>query len=158
MYNRQKVYEYAKKWAYKRNPKYYNFDSIGGDCTNFVSQCVYSGCKVMNFTKTYGWYYINSTNRAPAWTGTEYLYKFLINNKVEGPFAVVSDYAKIKVGDIVQFGYKDKNFSHSVIVVNVENAQIFVAAHSIDSYMRPIESYDFDNIRFLHIVAARKRI
>ena len=26
-YNRQKAIEYAKKWAFKRNPNYYNFDS-----------------------------------------------------------------------------------------------------------------------------------
>ncbi len=28
-YNRQMVIEYAKKWAFLRNPKYYNFDSVG---------------------------------------------------------------------------------------------------------------------------------
>lgn len=44
MYNRQKVYDYAKKWSYDRNPKYYNYDSIGGNCTNFGSQCVFAGC------------------------------------------------------------------------------------------------------------------
>ena len=36
-YNRNAAIEYAKKWAYKRNPNYYNFDLNGGDCTNFVS-------------------------------------------------------------------------------------------------------------------------
>ena len=43
-YNRKAVYDYAKEWAYARNPKYYNYDSIGGDCTNFASQCVFVGC------------------------------------------------------------------------------------------------------------------
>ena len=33
-YNRKKVIQYAEKWAYSRNPKYYNYDNIGGDCTN----------------------------------------------------------------------------------------------------------------------------
>ena len=28
-YNRKAVYDYAKEWAYARNPKYYNYDSIG---------------------------------------------------------------------------------------------------------------------------------
>ena len=37
-YDRDKVIEYAKKWAYSRNPQYYNYDGIGGDCTNFASQ------------------------------------------------------------------------------------------------------------------------
>ena len=54
-YNRQKAIEYANKWAFKRNPKYYNFDSLGGDCTNFVSQCIYVGSNKMNYTKLYGW-------------------------------------------------------------------------------------------------------
>ncbi len=41
-YNRENAVEYAKIWAYKRNPKYYNFDPVGGDCTSFVSQCLYA--------------------------------------------------------------------------------------------------------------------
>ena len=31
---------YARKWAFSRNPAYYDFDDIGGDCTNFISQCL----------------------------------------------------------------------------------------------------------------------
>lgn len=42
-YNRENAIQYTKKWAYSRNPKYYDFDSIGGDCTNFVSQCIFAG-------------------------------------------------------------------------------------------------------------------
>ncbi len=62
MYNRKFVYEYAKRWAYGRNPKYYNFDSVGGDCTNFVSQCIYAGLGQMNYDRNNGWYYINGNN------------------------------------------------------------------------------------------------
>ena len=39
-YEREKAVQYAKKWAYGRNPEYFNFDPIGGDCTNFISQCI----------------------------------------------------------------------------------------------------------------------
>ena len=53
-YNRLKAVEYAKRWAYKRNPKYYNFDEIGGDCTSFISQCIYEGSGIMNYTKDFG--------------------------------------------------------------------------------------------------------
>lgn len=48
-YNREKALEYAKKWAYKRNPKYYNFDLVGGDCTSFASQCIFAGSNIMNY-------------------------------------------------------------------------------------------------------------
>ena len=84
-YNRINVYEYAKKWAYSRNPKYYNYDPVGGDCTNFASQCIYSGCLQMNYSKNNGWYYINGNNKSPSWTGVEFLYKFLVSNKGMGP-------------------------------------------------------------------------
>lgn len=58
-YNRANAVAYAKKWAYGRNPKYYDFSDLGGDCTNFASQCIYAGSGVMNYTPTYGWYYIS---------------------------------------------------------------------------------------------------
>lgn len=50
-YNRENAVKYAEKWAYSRNPRYYNFDSIGGDCTSFVSQCIFAGSNTMNYTK-----------------------------------------------------------------------------------------------------------
>lgn len=48
LYDRNSALTYAKKWALVRNPKYYNFDSVGGDCTSFVSQCLFAGSKKMN--------------------------------------------------------------------------------------------------------------
>lgn len=36
-YNREEAVQYTKTWAYSRNPKYYNFDSVGGDCTSSTS-------------------------------------------------------------------------------------------------------------------------
>lgn len=80
-YDRQKAYAYAKKWAFKRNPAYYNFDNVGGDCTSFVSQCIFAGIGVMNYIKDVGWYYRNGNDKSPSWSGVEFLYNFLINNK-----------------------------------------------------------------------------
>ena len=65
--------EYAKKWALSRNPKFYDYEKIGGDCTNFASQCIYAGSGVMN-NKT--WYYKNGNQKSPSWTGVEFLYDF----------------------------------------------------------------------------------
>jgi len=67
-YNLEKVVEYAKKWAVGKNPHYYHFEGIGGDCTNFVSQCLLAGGAKMNFEKYYGWYYVSKDNRSPSWT------------------------------------------------------------------------------------------
>ena len=48
-YNRLAAVQYAHKWAYGRNPAFYDYEQIGGDCTNFASQCVYAGSGIMNF-------------------------------------------------------------------------------------------------------------
>ena len=34
-YQREAVLEYAKRWAKGRNPRYLDFEHMGGDCTNF---------------------------------------------------------------------------------------------------------------------------
>ena len=91
IYNREKAVEYAKKWAFSRNPYYYNFDNDGGDCTNFISQCVYAGAGVMNYTPTFGWYYNSPYSRAPAWSGVEYFYNFFTTNKKVGPYGKEAD-------------------------------------------------------------------
>ena len=82
-YERTRALLYARRWAFARNPQYYNFDMLGGDCTNFASQCLFAGCGVMNFTPDLGWFYENLNNRAPAWTGVEFFYNFLIGNAMD---------------------------------------------------------------------------
>lgn len=159
-YNRENVLEYAKRWAYDRNPKYYNFDSVGGDCTNFVSQCIYEGCKVMNYTREKGWYYINGNNKSPAWSGVEFLYKFLINNKSVGPYGRISNQNEIEVGDIAQLSFDGQKFSHTLVIVKIENRfslnGIYIASHTLDSFNKSISSYNFEKIRFIHIQGARR--
>ena len=153
-YNRKKVIQYAEKWAYDRNPKYYNFDKIGGDCTNFISQCIYAGCNVMNYKKTTGWYYKNTNDKSPSWTGVEYLYKFLVNNKGVGPQGNDANEENIEIGDIAQLSFDGNVYGHSLVIVNKEGNdldKIFIASHTFNSYNRKISSYKFEKIRFIHI-------
>ena len=70
-YNREAAVAYARRWAFSRNPAYYNFDALGGDCTNFASQCLFAGCGVMNYTPDLGWFYNSLNSRSAAWTGVE---------------------------------------------------------------------------------------
>ena len=101
-YNRDAAVSYARRWALGRNPAYYDFESIGGDCTNFASQCIYAGAKTMNFTSVFGWYYRSSYDRTASWTGVEYLYEFLVNNRGLGPYSSVVSQWEAKPVDIVQ--------------------------------------------------------
>lgn len=155
-YDRNAVFEYAKQWAFKRNPKYYNFNSLGGDCTNFASQCIFAGSKVMNYTPVFGWYYTSLNDRTPSWTGVEYLYNFLVSNDGEGPFAKEEDLDKLEIGDIVQLGRATGDYYHSPIVVAKRNNKLYVAAHSYDAFLKPLSSYNFSRARGIHILGVRK--
>lgn len=157
-YRRQDAVDYAHVWAYSRNPAYYSFDGIGGDCTNFASQCIFAGTGVMNYTPTYGWYYISEDDRAPAWTGVEFLHDFLTRSDPSpGPVATVSQNLRIVLpGDIIQLRFDGDVFQHSPVVVSVNGtgspAGIWVAAHSSDADCRPLNTYDYAQLRVLHII------
>lgn len=153
-YNRTAAVSYARKWALDRNPAYYNFDKIGGDCTNFTSQCLFAGAQVMNYTPVMGWFYRSSYDRTPSWTGVEYLYNFLVNNKSVGPYAHVVSQDEVMPGDIVQLGTASGDFYHSPIITAV-SPEILVAAHTFDALDRPLSSYTYDVARFLHIDGVR---
>ena len=154
-YNRKKAVEYAIKWAYKRNPKYYNFDSVGGDCTSFISQCIYAGSGIMNYKKHIGWYYNSSSDRTASWSGVEFLYNFLSKNKGIGPIAIRAKISDLEIGDIIQLRFLKDRFSHSLIIVDKKGntlEDIYIATHTEDAYYRKLSTYNFKDIRFLHII------
>lgn len=159
-YNRQKVYEYAKRWAFDRNPKYYNFDPVGGDCTSFVSQCIYSGANMMNYSKQNGWYYINGNNKSPSWSGVEFLYNFLVSNNSIGPYGKEISQNQIEIGDIAQISFNGNRFAHTLVIVKIEDnidlGKIFISSHTFDSFNKSILEYNFQKIRFVHIQGVRK--
>ncbi len=158
-YNRTAAVNYALKWAFSRNPNYLDFHGLGGDCTNFVSQCVFAGSGVMNYTKTFGWYYTSSSNRTPSWTGVEYFNKFFSSNQGIGPFASEVPLAKALLGDIIQFGDENYHFFHTAIITKIDPVpspeSVFVASHSYDADYRRVASYSFDILRVLHIEGVR---
>ena len=155
-YDREAAVECAHRWAYGRNPAYYNFDAIGGDCTNFASQCLFAGAGIMNYTPTFGWYYIDINNRAPAWTGVPFFYNYLTRTaESAGPVARIGTARELMKGDFVQLSFTGEEYGHTPVVVAVEAPytldDILVAAHTNDADYRPLSTYSFRKIRFLHI-------
>lgn len=155
-YDRSAAVRYAHRWAYSRNPAFFDFSKLGGDCTNFVSQCLYAGSGIMNFTPTYGWYYINAENRAPAWTGVPYLNNFLLrDNESVGPRAALVGLEDVEPGDVIQLSFQGVEYQHTALVVSSmypgTPGTVLVAAHSIDTDYRPLSTYDYKQLRCLHI-------
>lgn len=159
-YNREAAVAYAHTWAYRRNPAYFDFSGIGGDCTNFASQCIYAGAGVMNFTPLYGWFYRTANDRTPSWTGVQYLYDFLTRNLGAGPFATEVSLSQLEPGDVVQLAIdREDRYQHTPVVVRIDGepslTNVLVAAHSNDVDYRPLSTYNIRKIHCLHIEGVR---
>ena len=154
-YARERAVEYALRWALSRNPLFTDYTGLGGNCTNFASQCALAASLQMNFTPTFGWYYRSDTDRAPAWTGVPFFYNFMTSNMAEGPFGRAATAEELEVGDFVQLGRSEEEYYHTLVVVGREGEDLLVAAQSDDAFMRPLSSYTFSVARFLHILGVR---
>ena len=158
-YDRARAVEYARRWALSRNPLFIDFTGRGGDCTSFVSQCVFAGCGVMNYTETFGWYYISPTDRAPAWSGVDEFFNFMTGapdfvaeNGGTGPRGFdVTDAEQIEIGDVIQLQNSRGEFYHSLLISEITDDDILVCAHSDDALDRPISTYNFTALRVIHI-------
>ena len=161
-YKRENAAEYARKFAFSQNVYFGNFAEIGGNCTNFVSQAIFAGACQMNYTPTFGWYYIALNERSPSWTSVEYFYNFLIGNRFspvgngDGPFAEETELAALKQGDFVQLG-NERSFYHTLVCVGFwENGVPLMAAHSNDAYAKPLTAWVFQRLRCIHLLGVRK--
>ena len=154
-YLRDRAVTYAQKYAFGQNPIFGNFRGIGGNCTNFVSQSIYAGSCVMNYTPTFGWYYVSLDDRSPSWTGVEFFYNFMIENTGIGPFGKEVTLDEIEIGDVIQLGNNQDGFYHTLLVVGFEGEDPLVAAQTDDAFRRPLSTYTYDFSRFIKILGVR---
>ena len=154
-YLRERAVTYARKYAFGQNPIFGNFRGIGGNCTNFVSQSIYAGSCVMNYTPTFGWYYVSLDDRSPSWTGVDYFYNFITENTSVGPFGKEVSRNDIEIGDVIQLGNNTDGFYHTLLVVGFDGEDVLVAAQTDDAYQRPLSTYTYDFSRFIKILGVR---
>lgn len=114
----------------------------------------------MNYTPVYGWYYRNANDKAPAWTGVPFFKNFLVRTELSpGPVGELVPAEGVLPGDFVQLNFNSEEYGHTPVIVEVgppgDLSQILVAAHSVDADWRPLTSYSFADLRFLHILGAR---
>jgi hypothetical protein len=146
MYDRQSAVTYAHRWALRRNPQYYDYSNIGGDCTNFASQCLFAGLGAMDYSGD-GWFYTDANRKSPSWTGVEFLYAYFLRTG-RGAAGQPRD---LLPGDIVQLSFDGAAFAHSLIVVEA-GQRILIATHTYDADYRPLDTYSFQALRGLHIL------
>ncbi len=154
-YLRENALLYANRYALSQNPVFGNFAGIGGNCTNFVSQCIYAGSCKMNYKNTFGWYYISMEDRAPAWTGVEYFYNFITTNQDVGPFGREATADEVEVGDVIQLGREGEGYYHTLIIIGFEGDDPLIAAQTNDALGRALSTYEYDYLRYIKILGVR---
>lgn len=114
----------------------------------------------MNYEPRSGWYYIDANRKSPSWTGVNFLYDFLVNNRGRGPFGVLAKPADLQVGDLIQLSLRGNGkFDHTQIITKLEppfdSEHIFVTTHTYDMVNVKLTSYSWKEIRFIHILGSR---
>lgn len=155
-YRRRDAVSYAHEWAYSRNPQFYNYENIGGDCTSFLSQCILAGGGIMNYEPVFGWYYIDGNQKSPSWSGVPFFYNFMTRElPSRGPFGRPCTMEELALGDVVQLSFDGENYQHSLLVVfllkTITPDTILTATHSADWDFRPLSTYSYQKVRFLHM-------
>jgi len=129
-----------------RNPAYENFDHLGGDCTNYVSQIIHAGGAPMDDTGSYQWYYYDSYHRC-CWTTVGDLYDYLIHNDYIGPQGAditnAGSFYAAGRGDLIQLKFSGSSYYvHSLWIISHEigtTSCTRIACHTSDRWNEPLD-------------------
>ena len=161
-YNRSNAVQFARTWYNSTYPGFYRFSA---DCTNFVSQAINIGGSIPQTATApgvnVGWYYVNSSQYANAWTFTPAFYDFVVNGHwwVNGPEGVVTVIQQLLPGDVILYDIRtgSQTYDHAVIVVEMTdlgNQELFplVAGHSPDVNNYPFTAFNYSRTYPIQII------
>ncbi|MDD5923922.1 MAG: InlB B-repeat-containing protein [Clostridia bacterium] len=136
-YNVTAAVEYSDEYALSYNTSYANFNGVGGDCANFVSQCIYAGGMPQIKCEPYGtngWYYKSSSNRSATWTGAKYLRQWMGNNR--GKLVNDPSDADIFVGSPLFVDWtNDGVWDHAYFCIGMNSSGTpIINSHNLDRY------------------------
>lgn len=158
--------KYSDSYVYKKsigtfeqkyyNSSYGNYGNLGGDCANFVSQCIHAGgmpfyrCSHAGKSGTYctcGWYYYTGSNRTATWTGAPYLRNWMGANR--GKIIDDIDADDVFVGSpVFQMKEGRTKWHHATICVGFNSAGTpVVNSHTADWY-HAVWNYEGDTTRY----------
>lgn len=127
-YNPLAAVRYARKYALNYNPEYNSYGGIGGDCTNYISQCIKAGgIRTTNVWKPY----------SHPWIRVNELYYYLLRN---GNGVDITKNKSYPIGSIIQFFSNKKGYySHSgIITESLANGDYLYCCHSYDKLDFPL--------------------
>lgn len=171
-YNRNDAVNYAMKWispnSVLRNPDWFVYDDLGGNCSNYISQCLLAGGIPMDvygpMDSQWKWYsdVVNgrqaARGRSPSWTGVNEFYTYCVNNTGFGLVAAVdANFYSGQKGDIILFG-TESNWNHAVIVTDIIRDEsgipidYLINSNTTDRINYPVSAYSYSNIKLIRIL------
>ncbi|APM39703.1 amidase domain-containing protein [Clostridium kluyveri] len=135
-YSRIEAVNYALNYAKSPNPAYKYFPvqgDNGGDCTNFISQCLKAGGAPMVSSHKNQWWY-SGPKWSVSWTVAGSLYWYLKINADEqlyGAKGTEVDYVSmLDVGDIIFYKNKRGRIQHSAIITSFDKDYPLISQHT----------------------------
>ena len=126
-YERDSAVAYASEWIGKRNQEWSDFTGRGGNCQNFVSQCLLAGGIPIDIEGEPIWKWfgedLNERNdcegNSSSWISVNGFYQYASTNRGYGLSAVPdAPYQEGVPGDILQMGFPG-NWNHVVLISEV---------------------------------------
>ncbi|MBD7911252.1 amidase domain-containing protein [Clostridium cibarium] len=160
---------WASKNPDKYNKKYFNFTGSGGNCTNYVSQCLgdKEGGALPN---DYTWYFIpKSQQGSAAWLNADGFKNYILYSG-KGKVIKKSDFANslkplkdgtfvfknLSIGDLVSYDKKN-DIDHNAVITGFDSKGYpLINSHTVDRYQVPFDLGWGDkniNFYFIHIIA-----
>ncbi|MGV8905565.1 MAG: amidase domain-containing protein [Acetobacterium sp.] len=171
-YNSMAAINYANTWVdpvmvIRNEEDFAIYDGYGGNCNNFISQCLNAGGIPMDTigdaVTQWKWYgetvnpYQGSSGRSPSWAGVQEFYNYASENSGYGLAAVVGDniYSG-SPGDILQYAISGE-WVHSVIITDVvkdREGQVLdylINSNTTDRINYPASAYGYTDLRLIKI-------
>lgn len=138
---------YAENYALSPNPsfKYFElYEALGGDCTNFISQCLLAGGAPMVYTTDYAWWYNKSGTYdtkddkwSIPWAVAHSLYWTLKVNQQSGKSGPkgfeVNSVSMLELGDLIFYENNISTIYHSAIVTSFSSSGPLISQHTFEA-------------------------
>jgi len=152
-YNRDKAKAYIDKYCLNKNDDYYDYSDEGGNCQNYVSQCINAGGIEMDYSDS-EWYYNYPLEYSSSWTSTYWFYEYITENENDGIVAISDNNLYYgQIGDVIQVGYDDE-YRHSTIISDIVDGHILINSNSVDLTNYPIDAYVYPLKRLIIILGS----
>lgn len=135
-YNRIAARDYAYKYWSSYNPAYTSYKGNGGDCANFVSQCLHAGGIPTDTT----W-----KADSVSWIRASAVPSYMMNKG----YATKTSYTNATAGS---FAYTSSGAGHAVLVTINDGAKIAYTAHTTDRKDAAFSSTDLNGNYSFYVI------